>query len=176
MSNLVTASIYRPTSLTVSNFGFEGLGFDRTSGGGVGSGTLTANTALYVPVELIQPSTFVAAMWCNGATVSGTVEVGVYTDDWTLLTSTGAITQAGANTAQVASMTSFTLRPSRYYIALVCSSATATFIGHSVNQQRWSMLGVSEQSSARPLPSTATPSITVSSFVPQFGISRRSDL
>ena len=176
MSSLVTASIYRPTSLTVSNFGFEGLGYDRSSGGGVGSGTLTASSALYVPVELIQPSTFVAAMWCNGATLAGTVEVGVYTDDWILITSTGAITQSGASTAQVASMTTFTLKPSRYYLAFVCSSATATFIGHSVNQSRWSMLGVSEQPSARPLPSTAAPAITSSAFVPQFGISRRNDL
>lgn len=176
MGSLSQSSIYRPTSLVVSHLGFEGLGYDRSSGGGTGSGSVSANLALYVPIELLQPSTFLSAMWCNGATLAGNVELGVYTDDWSLITSTGAVAQAGASTAQRASMTSFTLRPGRYYIAFVSSSATATFIGHSVQQSRWSMLGVSQEVSAMPLPATATPSIVTSAFVPQFGFSRRDDL
>lgn len=176
MSGLSTSSVFRPTSIVVSTFSFEGLGYDRSSGGGVGSGAVSGSVALYVPIEILQPSTFNSAMWCNGAGTSGTVEVGVYTDNWTLLTSTGAVAQSGANTAQRASMTSFTLRPSRYYLAFVCSSVIATFIGHSVSQKRWPMLGVSQQSSASPLPATATPALCTADFVPNFGIARRNDL
>lgn len=121
-----------------------------------------ANRAAYIP--LIVPATCVIRRlwWANGATVSASynVDCGVYRDaghkPGAKLISTGSTAQGTASQIQFVDVTDTVLAPGLYWIAMVCSSASATFFRSSalINFDATARF---METSALPLPATATP-------------------
>src|SRR5512139_3522493 len=138
-----------------------------------------ANRAVYVPV--LVPVTCVAKRlwWANGSTVSASynVDVGVYLDasfkPGTKLVSTGSTAQGTASEVQFVDVTDTTLAPGRYWLALSCSSTSATFFRHQIGVA-YEALFRFEEASALPLPATATPVESTSANVWVFGFATTS--
>jgi len=129
--------------------------------------------AVYLPIILPAPCAVRRVWWVNGYTVSGgaTVEVGVYADSGygpgvKLLS--GSATQGASVELQFVDVTDFSLPPGLVWIALVASTATnTTFLRSAVSG---TALHVRlQQSSAYPLPSTATPAVSTSTNIYLFG-------
>lgn len=134
----------------------------------------TANLALYVPVTMDAPFTVRRFGWRNGATVAGTVDAGLLDAAGAKVLSTGAVSQSGTSALQVADVTDTDFPAGRYWLSISCSDATATLMALPLTgavDGQW--LGCAQQSSAHPLPSTATMAAFAASFVPWFGLSTR---
>ena len=148
------------------------------AGGTPGSQTWTANLAIFVPVRLSQPRTYVKAWWVNGAAAAGNVDVGIYTLSGTTLSRVVASTaeaQGTISTLQVAAtFTTTTIGPGLYYLALSGTSSTGTFWRASLQgTQLTRAAGVFTASTSSPLPSSATAAATAVSIIPVFGFSEQ---
>lgn len=138
-----------------------------------------ANTAFYVPFWLPWPYPVKRVWWYNASSVTTTnFDLGIYTADGTKLYSTGSTAASGASASQyVTPSPDFVLSPGRYYLALACSSITASRGGQgvtSVSIARLRMLGVLQEASALPLPATMTGVAVANSCYPLCGITRTS--
>jgi len=129
------------------------------------SGTYDSGAlAVYFPIWV--PSVCVArrVWWANGATTSGgaTVEVGIYADAGEYKPAakliSGSATQGTASQAQFVDITDTTLTPNLYWLALQASTNTnTTLLRVSLPSSAFDAWVRMEQSSANPLPATATP-------------------
>ena len=135
-----------------------------------------SNNAFYFSFSIPAPITVAKMFIYNGATVAGTIDMGIYTDDYTRIVSSGAITQAGVSALQEFDVTDTWLDKGRYYFAFAQSLNTATFfqtaqVGNTENK----LFGVMMQSAANPLPAVATPVALTSSIwgIPILGLSTR---
>lgn len=95
------------------------------------AGTVNQNTAYYIPFVVETPLVAQQMAWENGATLNGTVDVGLYDAEGKRLVVSAANTQTGASVLQVANITDTVLLPGLFYMALASSSATATFMRSS---------------------------------------------
>ena len=131
----------------------------------------TANKAIYVPFTLRAPFLVRRLWWANGATVSGNVDCGVYSQDQVRLFSTGATAQAGASAVQsVALGTAVLLAPGQYFMGLSLSGTATIQMPNPAAIGILILLGVAEQASAHPLPATATMARIGSNKIPACGI------
>jgi len=131
----------------------------------------TANLALFIPFTITERHTYVRACVCNGATVAGNFDVGVYRGTARLF-STGTTAQAGVSQMQVVTGLSWTLDPGDYYLALATNSTTATFMCGNIASGGYGMAvtGGKQQTTAFVLPNPATLANYATVFVPLFGI------
>lgn len=144
--------------------------------GGFSSGTWpAANRAYYLPFRLDEPWTVRRMFVFNGSTASGNIDLGIYSQAGTRLVSSGSTAQAGTNGPQWVDVTDTPLSAGVYYLALAASATTTTvFRTIQGTLSVWQAMGVREESSALPLPATATftaPSGSV--YIPLFGASER---
>lgn len=118
----------------------------------------TANLAVYMPFFCPTLFKFSNFTWRNGATISGNLDVGVYSADGRKIISTGSIAQAaGANAIQTASVATTSLGVGLFYFAMTFSSATATVFSLSgLNAGVVTTMGIFNQGTALPLPATFT--------------------
>lgn len=122
----------------------------------MGNQTLTSDKAYYIPVSVNGPITIVKMFFITGTSPSGNVDLGIYDRGGTRLVSTGSTAVSGsATTTQVIDVTDTILSGGLYYLALALSSGGGV--------QAWApavancrAMGVLEQASAFPLPSSAT--------------------
>lgn len=139
-----------------------------------------ANLAVFFPVRLGQPRTFTTAWWLNGATAAGNVDVGIYTIAGTTATLVAASTaeaQAGTSAMQVAAtFPSTTVGPGLYYLAMSCSSASATVWRSNVTTVTLRPMAVFQAATSHPLPSSATVVAIANSLIPVFGLSELSTI
>lgn len=145
-----------------------------------GVGTLTATTVYLLPFVVWEPWTVRAVAVSNGATVNGSFDVAVYSNDGaTKHVSTGAVTQTGTSVAQVTSVTATTLQPGRYWMAFGLSSATATYGRWALATNWFRSSGLQTHtvaSSGAPLPATVTPAAPAAgTSVPYFTLLDRFD-
>jgi len=84
----------------------------------------TANKVIYVPFFISKPVTLVKATWCNGATVSGNLDIGLYDEFGHRLINSGSTAQSGVNVLQTWDMTDTLFNPGRYYSAMTFDNAT----------------------------------------------------
>lgn len=147
---------------TITSMGIEclpaGLSSSTNNIASPTSGTWgTANRAVYIPLTLRRPFTLASMAVYNGATATGNIDLGIYTEDGVLIWSSGSTAQSGTNAYQVVTPGSpVKLPPGRYYIAMACSSTSATILGRAFLQHTGRAVGAGIQASAFPLPSTAT--------------------
>jgi hypothetical protein len=141
------------------------------------SGTLastswgTANRAEYFPVWLPWPYVVRRVFWCNGSVASGNTDFGIYTSDGTKIYSTGSTAQSGASAIQYVTPTEFTLASGVYYFAVVFDGTTNRAFGLTSNTIFGSG-GQLVQTSALPLPATATFAATAGTPHALCGITR----
>jgi len=165
-----------PTGYVLSTFGLESpLGeWSRDMGYVAYAFTAwgTANLAVYVPVWVPFSCTATKLLTSYGSTVSGNVDVGIYADSsgqpGSRLTSAGSTAMGSANTVQEFDVADQALTGGTlYWFAMACSATTSTvncftfsanacYIGRTVP--------LFTQTSALPLPSTATPAVPSAAF------------
>lgn len=138
------------------------------------SGTYpTANLALYIPFRLQEPISITKLFSVNGAVVSGNIDVGIYSVDGTRLVSSGSTAQAGTDVCQAFDIADTLLVPGDFYLAVAMNNATGTlFRGAPAapGAQLLRLAGVFRQTSAFPLPATASFATPTVSYTPAIGL------
>jgi len=124
----------------------------------------SANRAVYFAILVPSQVTVRRVWWANGSSVSASynIDAGVYADagakPGARLVSCGSTAQGTASSVQFASVTSTVIAPGRYWIAIACSSTSATFLrSTTVASLATDAAARFEEASALPLPATATP-------------------
>ena len=97
----------------------------------------------------------------NGATVSGNVDMGIYSAGFTKIGSSGSAAQSGTNALQAVDITDTWIGPGDFYFGIACDNTTATFFANNAGVPLLQAAGGLMQASAFALPANATP-ITVS--------------
>ena len=154
----------------------------RASSSGVVANTAwpAARRIFYVPMYLPMPIVVRRLFWVNGATVSGNVDVGIYSAvdglPATRLTNTGAsgTAMSGASVLQSVDITDIALGPGSYFLAMMVDNATATMwrsVGGAgaTSFKSWGICGETPGSGSA-LPTTATPVTLASNYLPLFGL------
>jgi hypothetical protein len=137
-----------------------------------------ASLAIFVPFTLTKQITVLEAFVYNGATVSGSWDVGVYSNDGNKIFSTGAVAQSTASVIQSTTVSSNTFRtfgPGNFYLGMSTSTAAGTYFRAApTNAQICQMMGMASAVSAYVLPSSVTFASISTATVPVFGITTRS--
>lgn len=137
------------------------------------TGNTSQNVAYYTPLMIHTPVT-VYRMWNLIAAASGNIQMGIYDENANLVVaSTAAAAVAGIN---FHSLTPTVLTRGVWYMAFVSNTSAGTWVRWSLNSLRAGIAGTVQQSSAYPLPSTATFAATTLTSFPAGGIICRSYL
>lgn len=139
------------------------------------SATTVATTAVFVPFYVTETYTWTRGLVSNGSgTMTGNVDIGIYSEAGTRLASTGNTALSGVSVVQsIVFTSSVVLAPGRYYMAISYSAATANnavAFANTVALGRY--CGAYRQTTANPLPSTATFATWASQVIPAFAISQ----
>lgn len=132
-----------------------------------------ANLAIYIPIEIPFAFPVANAAWFNGSAGGGNVDFGIFSAaTGAKLASTGSTAQSGTSVLQTAAL-SYTMSPGRYYFGLSCSATTnALFLNTTVTALIGRQLGVLQEASAVPLPSSMTPATFANTGYPICGVIR----
>lgn len=131
----------------------------------------TTNKILYCPIRVPSPLTVLQMYTNNGTTVSGNVDVGIYTLDGTRLMNSGSVAQSGTSAIQTINTTDVTIGPGVFYLALQVSNTTATFVRGAPLVAQMSAYGVlMEAAGGFGLPALATFATAVDAYFPPFGL------
>lgn len=146
-----------PEGFVITTFGYEAAGAQWGQGTWGTGFNPVANQAYYLPFVVARPFTVYRMAWISGSS-AGNVDAGVYSFSGSRLVSTGSTAMAGANAIQQVDVTDTDLVPSRYYLAIAFSSASASPLGNSPGglAPQWALAGGKQEASAFPLPATAT--------------------
>lgn len=147
------------------------------STGAPGSGAWPdANRAIFIPFVLPADGT-VVKLWCaNGATASGNVDMGIYDESGTRKVSIGSTAQVGTSRIQEFDIGDTALTAGRYYLAIAKNTTTGTVFRSSSPGGATLLnagLGILEQTTAFPLPATATFITSAMGYIPWCGLSLR---
>lgn len=139
----------------------------------------TNDLAIYYPITM--PGRFKVArfMVANGANATGNVDVGLYSEAGVRLLSTGTTLRAGTNAMQYIGVTDSTFPPGNYYLALVASSTTGSYMRSASQGLEVSKISgfLQEALGSTVLPTTMTPaSYTTSANIYHFGFSQSDTL
>lgn len=134
----------------------------------------SSNFGVYIPFSIPFNYPVKRIFWANGATTSGTRDVGIYSaDSGTKLYSTGSTAASGTNVLQYVTVSpDLILTPGRYYFGFSNSATTGQFWGFSPGLQLLRIIGLLQQTSVLPLPTTMTPISVTSLAYPIVGITR----
>lgn len=164
--------------LFINNLCRYGTGVEVTLGLAPAMNTLTwptANKAIYMPFAIPFSFPVRRVFWHNATTTSTNFDFGIYSYSGTKLYSTGSTAASGSNVLQFVSPTAFVLSPGRYFMALACSSITASRGGTGLTgltAPRLRLAGIMEEASALPLPATMTPVANTFTVYPLCGITQ----
>jgi hypothetical protein len=156
----------------ISSFGGD-LGITQSAQGGGSGPTSTAwpaaNDAILVPITLKQTVLIKRLFSINGATASGNIDVGIYSDDGAKIVSAGSTAQSGTNVPQFFDVTDFMLGPGRYYLAAAMDGTTGTLFRANISVARLQALGLAKQATAFALPSSITFATVTAAYLPMIG-------
>ena len=162
---ITTASLYAIGGALVPPVAAPGFG-----GGTWGAG---ANGAFYVPICLPFTYNVVRVYTCNGGTASGNFDFGFYDANFTRLSHTGSVAQAGTNVNQYVALSQGLTAGVPYYLALAFDNGVGTNLRATVVSTIYLRpAGLLTQAAAFPLPATATPAVFSGNNFPLFGITR----
>lgn len=114
----------------------------------------TANLAYYMPVRVAAPCS-VLDMNLQVIVSSGNLDVGVYSWAGTRLVSSGS-TAVGAAGMQKVGLTDTSLGPGWHFLAIAIDNTSAIFRAADITAPNLRMCGFRQETSAFPLPATAT--------------------
>ena len=118
-----------------------------------------ANKAYYMPFVLNSSVTITKLWIANGTAATGNVDVGIYNEAGTKQISAESTAQSGASTLQLFDVADTVLAAGYYYFAFAHNTISQAVIhGWADTSVVWAAraVGMYEQTSALPLPSTAT--------------------
>lgn len=115
----------------------------------------TDGLAIYVPIR-VPTVCLVRQLWVGAATGTGNIDMGLYDATGVALVSATAAAKAGTSTEQVFDTTDAVIGPGLYYIALASQSAYESVTCYDLSAPMAAAFGVYTQTSAYPLPATAT--------------------
>lgn len=131
----------------------------------------TANRAIMIPFRLFKPATAYKMGVMNGSVVSGNFDMGIYDVAGTLLRSTGSTLQSGTNVLQEAPLsTPVTLGAGMFYMAIAIDNNIAQLLRRSHNNDICHAMGMYQDASAFPLPSTIGFDATTGAYIPLIGV------
>jgi hypothetical protein len=157
----------------------HGLGLDSVSGLGgtvpTSAAWLVANTAWHYPLYIDRPGLVTKFFTLNGAAAAGNMDIGLYDRNYNLIVAKGSTAQAGTNVIQEYDVTDFWINRGVYFLGLVNNGTTGAIFRSGVgNASFLSVMGVTMQATAFPLPSTATPAVNTFQWaLPVAGIAFR---
>lgn len=136
------------------------------------AGWPAANKAIYYPIRLPAAWPVKRLWWVNGATTAGAWSVAIIRrSDLARLVTSGAVTQAGVNVPQFASV-DVVLPPGDYLVGGSASLTTTTIWRHTLTGVDHARIaGQLEQLTAHPIPDPAVPVQMTSNFLGYFGLS-----
>lgn len=134
----------------------------------------SSNRALFVPFRLFVSFTATRMFSYNGASVSGNIDVGIYSSEGNRIVSSGSTAQAGTNALQEFDLTDTTLVPGLYYMAVSMDNTTGTLFRSVLGVRNVRLANMMQMASAFPLPASATFAGCVTSYGPVIGVSNRS--
>lgn len=128
----------------------------------------TADRAMYVPVRLEGSGTVYQLSVQNGGTANGTTDVALYNEDFVRLVASGPTNQAGTSQIQLFDVTDTQIGSGIYFLGLVNSGTTGTYLGAVSTVGRNRMSGIVEQASvaSSTLPDPAVPVSSTNLFFP----------
>ena len=136
----------------------------------------TANTAIYIPFRTSVPLIATAMYVQNGGTLSGNLDLGIYTANGTRLVSSGSTAQSGTNTLQVVDITDTLIGSGLFYMAIAVDNTTATVGKIAITAPLGRVVGLAQQATAFALPATATFAVFTQALCPNIGITTRGTL
>jgi hypothetical protein len=136
----------------------------------------TNNLAVYAPIRV--PGRFTVARFviANGSNATGNVDIGLYDDSGNRLLSTGSTARAGTTVLQYIGVTDRSFPPGRYYLALVASSTTGSFMRTAASDQSPASGFLQEALGATTLPATMSPANYTSTSLFFYGFSQSDTL
>lgn len=156
--------LYRPLPYRISTIGrfnnFAYFGQFNDTPSWTSTAWPTNNLAIYVPISLSARFTVARFVVANGANSTGNVDVGLYSAAGTRLISTGSTARAGTSVLQYIGVTDQSFPPGHYYLALVASSTTGSYMKTWTGQDQYigRMCGLLQEAlGATTLPTSMTP-------------------
>lgn len=131
----------------------------------------TINFAMYFPFW-VGATTNVAQFYAEVVTASGNIDMGIYDTSFNRLVSTGSTVSAAPLT--VVDVADYILQRGNYYLAFAADNTTISLRRLVVGAGYSRCFGFLMQTSAFPLPATATPVATNQATMPMFGFTTRS--
>lgn len=139
-------------------------------GGMAGSAYPIANKALFIPFRVMAPTRITKLFVVNSAIVFGNIDLGIYNSDGTRVVSTGSTAHAGVDTMQIITLgIPIRLTPDFYYMAISMNNTTASLYRVAPLVAFLKVIGMAEQTTAFPLPATATFATISSLYLPVIG-------
>jgi len=133
-----------------------------------------SNRRIFIPIQVTEDCTVVKVWWENGATVSGNVSFALYDNAYAITTiSSGSVAQSGTTNIQESNTTDTPLTAGTYYLSLSLDNTTGRIGGWTPSIAILKGWGLAQEASAFTAPSTATPVVVATAFLPRCGISLR---
>jgi hypothetical protein len=127
----------------------------------------TASLGIFVPLSINQPVTVLQMFVENGASVNGSIDVGIYTVSGSLMVSSGSTAHAGTAAIQSFDIANTTLNPGLYYLACAINVASAAHIlRYAPTATIGRAFGIAVQAAAFPLPASATLTNLATGYIP----------
>lgn len=165
----------RGGDIVISTAGAQGLGVPLSAMRAASTAYTAwpaANVALFVPFVVPEPVTVTKLWWANTSTVSGNLDIGLFSENGTLVVSSGSTAMATTNVAQTVDIADTVLARGRWYLGLACDTTAANIYCFTPAAGICQALGVVRQTSAFPLASNANPAVfavTTHAFIPVCG-------
>lgn len=171
MSDMPLQTMPAPHVLTPwsaeSSAGQRGSGsIPNISGGAISGNWPTSNLAILYPFTLHSHEILRKFLRLNGATLTGTVDLGIYDGEGRLVVSTGSQTATGTNAIQEFDITDFHLGPGRYFLAASASTTGATIFIATMADENLGLTPVYEAAGSHALPASITPVLSTAVSAP----------
>lgn len=147
--------------------GLRGSGsIPNISGGAASANWPVANMAFLYPFVLHSHEIVRKLLRLNGATLTGTVDVGIYDGEGRLIVAAGSTAAAGTNAIQEFNIADTPLGPGRYFLAASASATGATIFLASMADDHLGLASIYEAASSHALPATITPVVSTQASPP----------
>ena len=135
----------------------------------------TADLAFYIPFVLAKPITVVKLFCRNSSTVSGNVDIRLYSADGTALTASMQTAQTPINSSQEFDITDVVIGPGVFYIGIVLDNTTGILLRNLVTAELLAAAGVVQEQlgAGAALPNVATFAHCPGTYLPACGLTTR---
>lgn len=132
-----------------------------------------ANAGVFVPFTVVRPTIVTRIYVDNGNTVSGNIDVGIYTLRGARIVSNGSTAHVNVSNFQFFDIADTPLSPGTYYMAIALSAVAGRVRQSTVSGRYFAHVGCYQASSVFPLPAFVTFATNTALFIPSMGLEIR---